>query len=65
MTDRLTCTICDQPIPNGEAVVRSRLFEQRHFHAACLRPMIPAQRTDAHDALTRENRPTAEAVGRQ
>jgi hypothetical protein len=45
MTDRLICTACNQPIPNGQAVVRSRLFEQRHFHAACLRPAIPEQRS--------------------
>lgn len=49
MTDRLTCDAadCGQPIPNGTAVVRSRNFEQRHFHAACAEQLqrVPEQRT--------------------
>ena len=49
MTDRLTCdaTDCGQPIPNGEAVVRSRNFEQRTYHRACAEraQRVPEQRT--------------------
>lgn len=49
MTDRLTCDHpdCGLPIPNGEALVRSRNFEQRHFHRACVEraQRVPEQRS--------------------
>lgn len=53
MSNRLTCTACNQPIPNGEAVLTSRLFEQRAWHPehAPDRQTVPEQRTGAHDDL--------------
>lgn len=51
MTDRLICTACDQPIPNGKAVTTSRLFEQRHWHRDCAPARVPEQRKPMHDDL--------------
>lgn len=50
--NRLTCAACGKPIPNGQAVTTSRLFDQRHWHRehAPKRPRIPEQRTGSHDA---------------
>lgn len=44
--NRLICTACGEPIPNGEAVTTSRLFDQRHWHRehAPERPRVPEQR---------------------
>jgi hypothetical protein len=56
MTDRLTCDHpdCGQPIPNGEAVVRSRNFEQRTFHRACAERVqrVPEQRQPVEETAS-------------
>ena len=33
--NHLTCTACHQPVAYGEAVMRSRSFEQFAWHPAC------------------------------
>ena len=52
-----TCTACNQTIPAGEAVCRTRSFVQVAWHRACYdathaAPSIPAQRTGDHDAIS-------------
>jgi len=55
----LTCTECREPVNYGEAVMRSRLFEQVAFHRECFDrirvdvPVIPEQRQPEHDNLIR------------